>query len=195
MFEHALHTNIRTFEGTFRLHNCLQTPLSATIPECSTWSNSLILCATWYADLTENFWDLFSFQTSLSREYNRVSGNCKISIRVLWANRSNIFSLSHCLVVLSIRSFTNKLGRVSPRKNWFMCQPFMFWNFNVASIPYLPFWTFLDDISSCQKTSPNVWRIAASLRIHKWAILKIYWLIHPIEQRVNIMNQSPSLFS
>ena len=71
-------------------------------------------CATWYADLTENFWDLFSFQTGLSREYNCVSGNCKI--RVLWANWSNIFSLSHCLVVLSIRSFTNKLGRVSPRK-------------------------------------------------------------------------------
>ena len=136
-FEHALHTNILTLGGTFKLHNFLQILRSAIKPECSTRCCCPIRSATWYAVLTKKLWDLFSFQTSLD------SGICRISMRVLWAKRSNTLSLSHCPVASWIKSSTNRLGYFS-QKNWFMCQPFMIWNINISSITNLPLWTFLN---------------------------------------------------
>ena len=73
-FEHALHTNILTLGGTFKLHNFLQILRPAIKPECSTRCCCPIRSATWYAV----FFFFLKWETTSIKEQEKQSPHTKL---------------------------------------------------------------------------------------------------------------------
>lgn len=106
ILKQACHKKFLTFGGTFKVQIFFQWCRSCPVVQCSILDRSFILSTTPYADFTMKTLLVFSvqFKVSCSKVLNRCIAS--ISIRVLWANKSKKITLSHCIVLVSIRSLT-----------------------------------------------------------------------------------------
>ena len=97
-----------------------------------------------------------------------------ISIRVLCAKRSKIFSLSHCIVLLSIRSFTFSPICCSPKKTG-LWESHLCGYPNSITITHFPLGSFPNNFPSSQWAPPYIRRITPQFSIYKRTLRKIPW--------------------
>ena len=106
ILEHALHKKFLTLGGVLSFHTDFQnlpiTPAIEWFPNVGFKS----LCATPYADLTVNLFDLFSLHISTSLAAVLVKGTRRISSHVCLSNQKDNLVLSHCPVSTSTNSET-----------------------------------------------------------------------------------------
>ena len=129
ILEQACRKKFLTFGGTFKVQIFFQWCRYCPAVECSILDRSFILSTTRYADFTVKTLVVFSvqFNVSCSEVLNSCNSRChalKFSIDALQVfpsesceqTRQKKNFLSHCIVLVSIRSLTYIIGRVSPRK-------------------------------------------------------------------------------
>ena len=101
ILEHALHKKFFTYGGVLSIHTDFQNLLITPAIEWSPNVGFKSLCATLYADLTVNLFDLFSLHISTSLAIVLVKGTRRISSHVCLSNQKDNLGLSHCPVSTS----------------------------------------------------------------------------------------------